>query len=80
MVQDVVMGLVQQLLNLVLFLLPDSPFQGILSQSGAITPYLGYVNYFYDVSFAVTAFETWLAAITLYLIYQLYLRWAKAVS
>lgn len=80
MEQSGLMWAIQQILNFVLFLLPDSPFQSIIENSSYVTPYLGYVNYFYDVGFALTAIETWLAAITIYLIYQLYLRWAKAVS
>lgn len=59
--------------------LPDSPFQGMLSNT-PVEDYLGYVAYFIDVSFIVNAFLVWLSAVAAYYIVMAVLRWVKAIG
>lgn len=62
-----------------LSILPDSPFQKFLAAIGEI-PGLGYLNYFVPVSEMVVILESWVAAIAIFYIYQLILRWIKLIG
>lgn len=65
--------------NTLLSFLPESPFQKFLKAMGDI-PGLGYLNYFVPVSEMVVIAEAWLAAIAVFYIYQLILRWVKMIE
>lgn len=67
------------LANAALAILPDSPFQSFLKTLGTI-PGLGYLNYFVPVAEMVVILEAWLAAIAIFYIYQLVLRWIKLIG
>lgn len=59
--------------------LPKSPFSSFISALNNI-PYLGYLNYFIPVAQMVAIGEAWLAAIAVFYIYQIVLRWVRAIS
>ena len=63
----------------ILSVLPDSPFQTFLQTIGEI-PALGYLNYFIPISQMIVIAESWLAAIAVFYIYQLVLRWIKLIE
>lgn len=71
--------LLLSLANAALSILPDSPFQKFLKAIGEI-PGLGYLNYFVPVSEMVVILEAWVAAIAIFYIYQLILRWIKLIG
>lgn len=59
--------------------LPNSPFQSMVSTT-PVADYLGYIAYFIDISFILTALDVWLAAIAAYYIVMAVLRWVKAIG
>ena len=65
--------------NTLLSFLPESPFQTFLKTVGEI-PALGYLNYFVPVAEMVVIAEAWLAAIAVFYLYQLVLRWVKMIE
>lgn len=67
-----------QTMKWVVSFLPDSPFT-LLSNS-PVQPYLAYINWFIPFDFIVTTMEAWLAAIALYYLYSVILRWVKAIN
>lgn len=67
------------IINGVLALLPDSPFQYV-TQTGFIYKYLQIVNYFIPVSFILSTLEAWLVCYSVYLVISVILRWAKAID
>ncbi len=68
--------------NAILSLLPDSPFVILdkLDGSGAITKILSYVNWFIPIYTFVGILEGWLACVAIYYVYQVVLRWLKAIE
>lgn len=69
-------------LKAVLGFLPDSPFK-ILDQLGPgskILEVLGMVNWFIPIYSFVGIFEGWLACIAVYYVYQIVLRWLRAIE
>ncbi len=69
-------------LMFILSLLPDSPFVILdkLDGSGAITKILSYVNWFIPIYTFVGILEGWLACIAIYYVYQVILRWLRAIE
>ena len=65
-------------LTAISYLLPDSPFT--LLENSAIAEYLGYINYFLPLDFCIATLELWVAAIAVWYIYQVVMRWAKVVD
>ncbi|MDO4495870.1 MAG: hypothetical protein Q4B62_08845 [Clostridiaceae bacterium] len=63
----------------ILNLLPDSPFE-FLAQTGYIYKYLQYLNWIVPVSFFVSTLQVWLVAVAIYYVWQLILRWLKAIE
>ena len=69
------------LAEFLLNLLPASPFQFIKELSnGVIAEWLPYINWFIPVQSFVAILEAWASAIMLYYVYQIGLRWAKAIQ
>lgn len=70
---------INQILAVIMVLLPDSPFSGqILPDSIAtILPYINWVVPFYMIG---NTMLVWIGAIGVYYAYQVILRWAKAVQ
>lgn len=65
--------------SLLLSWLPDSPFTAAID-SIEQSPWLGYVNWFIPVGTLISIGTLWTAAIAVFYIYQMALRWAKVVG
>jgi len=62
-------------------LLPDSPFHFIRNMgNGVIGEWLSYINWFVPIQSFVAIVEAWASAIMIYYVYQIGLRWAKAIQ
>lgn len=59
--------------------LPLSPFSSFLEQFNEL-PYMGYINWFLPIGAAIKVLEAWLAAILLFYLYSIVLRWIKAIQ
>ena len=71
--------LVQKLGNKILTLLPTSPFRNFI-ESWQAPQYLGWLNWFMPVSTLITILNLWLAAITLFYLYSVIMRWVKIIG
>ncbi len=76
---DFMKGLLDRLLAGVLSVLPLSPFAEIISSLSAL-PFLGYLNWFIPVGALLKIGSAWLAAIGLYYLYSVIMRWIKLIS
>jgi len=65
-------------LSFVLSILPNSPFQSI--SNSPISSFMGTINYFFPVSEMITIGELWLVSIGIFYLYQIVLRWVKAIE
>lgn len=70
---------VDDIVNVIVLLLPDSPFKDVEIPS-EIQDLFGYVNYFVPVGAMLAIGTGWLAAIGIYYLYQTILRWAKTIK
>lgn len=74
-----IMELLNTVLNYIFSFLPKSPFIDILDNVGDI-PYLGYINYFVPIDKLISITLIWVAAISVFYLYQIVLRWVKAID
>ena len=65
-------------LSLIFSILPPSPFSII--DNSPIKEYLSYINYFVPINEVIFILQSWLVAVGLYYIYQVALRWIKAIE
>lgn len=65
--------------DVVLSLLPTSPFQPYLATLSDI-PYLGFLNWFVPIGACVKIAMAWLGCITLFYVYSVLLRWLKIIG
>ena len=63
----------------VLQLLPGSPFRGFIDSIAEI-PYLGYLNYFIPVSDILALLAVWGAAVGVFYVSSVILRFVKAID
>ena len=63
----------------VLELLPDSPFRGFIDNIAEI-PYIGYLNYFVPVSDFLALLTVWGAAVGLFYVSSVILRFVKEID
>lgn len=63
----------------VLQFLPDSPFRGFIDNIAEI-PYIGYLNYFVPISDFLTLLTVWGAAVGLFYVASVMLRFVKAID
>ena len=74
---------IQDLMNTILIFvmsgLPDSPFT-MLQASPTISRYLRYLNYFVPINFMISVLESWLVAVAIFYVWQVLLRWTKAIE
>ena len=63
----------------VLSILPNSPVRPFIDQISNV-PWLGLLNWFVPIGTIVSIGTAWLAAITIFYVYQVILRWAKVAS
>lgn len=68
-----------KIVGLILSVLPDSPFTSVIADLENV-PWLGYLNWFIPVGTMLKIGTLWTAAIAVFYIYQLILRWAKVVG
>ena len=69
--------------DMILSLLPDSPFQSILSgiaQNEVVSDILGYANKILPISEACAAMTVWLVSIGIFYAYQALLRWTNNID
>ncbi len=76
---DFMNELLDKFLDFVLSVLPLSPFTEVIDNLESL-PYLGYLNYFVPVGAILKIGSVWLASITLFYLYQIILRWIKAIG
>lgn len=73
------MDVTNDILNAILFMLPDSPFANVeIPQE--VYKILGYVNYFIPIRAMLVIGSSWLAAIGVYYLFQVGLRYVKAIK
>lgn len=65
----------------VLSFLPDSPFLVLQNMSNSdMYQWIKWLNWFIPINTFVSIMEAWLVGIGLYYIYQIVLRWLKAIE
>ena len=69
----------QKIAAVLLSFLPDSPIAPIID-SIERAEWLGYINWFVPVGTFVAIGTAWITAIGVFYVYQMILRWAKAVG
>lgn len=67
------------IVDTVMVMLPDSPFV-MLQRSASVNQVIGIVNWIVPFSQMVAILQVWLTAVAVYYVYQIILRWAKAVE
>lgn len=72
-------NIVNSLLDTIMSVLPTSPFRPHIDDLANI-PYLGYINWFVPVGTFIAIGGTYLAAVGMYYIYMIALRWIKAIE
>jgi len=65
-------------LSALFFFLPPSPFT--MLDNSPLAEYLPYINYLLPVSEVIVILQAWVTAIGVYYIYQIGLRWLKAIE
>lgn len=68
-----------EILAVIMALLPDSPFKDIQLPE-AISQYLPYINWIVPFYLIGNILMIWCAAITVYYAYQIILRWIRAIN
>lgn len=66
-------------MNTVLFFLPDSPFSQFLNAT-MDNELLAFINWILPIGTFISIGQVWLSAISVFYIYQLILRWIKAIE
>lgn len=74
-----IMDVLNTALNFVFSFLPVSPFISILGDITEI-PFVGYLCYFFPIGKMLSATLIWLSAIAVFYLYQIVLRWIKAID
>lgn len=62
-----------------LSVLPTSPFADFVDQFASL-PWLGVLNWFFPVRQCLIVMAAWLAAITLFYLYSVVMRWVKLIG
>lgn len=76
---DWFLELIQKFGQTILSVLPKSPIKEILSSVGK-PDWLGYLNWFIPVNAIISMLVIFLSAISIYYLYQIILRWVKAID
>lgn len=76
---NAIMRVLNGILNYIFSFLPESPFKNVMESVGSI-PYLSYVAYFVPIGEMMTITATWLTAVGIFYLYQIILRWIKAID
>lgn len=73
------LAFIKQIGIAMLSFLPDSPFLSFFNTTIA-NEYLSALNWFVPIDKMIVLGESWLVAIGIFYLYQLVLRWAKAIE
>lgn len=75
-------SLVDKFWNKILDFMPGDPFANFIDQLkyGAISDYIGYVNYFFPVGFLIKSLAAFLSALAVYYSVSVVMRWIKAID
>ena len=73
------MEIVGKFLNLILSVLPGSPFRQFIP-ARAENKYIGWLNFFVPISEFITIGLAWLGAIGIFYLWQIILRWIRAIE
>lgn len=76
---NAVMDIINTALNYIFAFLPEDPFLSIIDELGSI-PAIQYINYFVPVDKILAITTIWLGAIATFYLYQIILRWIKAID
>ena len=76
---DGINNVANKIFQLILFLLPDSPFKNF-SFPAEIEVFLGYLNYYVPFAEMVAIALAWITCVAIYYSYQLILRLISAVK
>lgn len=71
---------IAEVLNTIFGLLPNTPFNVDNINTLAISEYLGYLNWILPLDNILIITISWLAAISVYYVYQIVMRWIKAIE
>ena len=69
-----------KVLNVAFSLLPDSPFRKYLIENDTVHEFISYINFFVPVAEILVVLESWCAAIAIFYVVQIILRWCKAIE
>lgn len=75
----IIIKALKQVLILALSILPDSPFRGFLDDLAEL-PFLGYINWLIPIADFVKLLTVWCAAIAVFYVASVMLRFAKAIQ
>lgn len=67
------------IMNFLVSALPNSPFQNIVNNS-TVSSYINGLNWVLPITQIIATLELWLTAITVVYVYQVLLRWVKAIE
>lgn len=70
--------LLAKALDIIFFMLPDSPFKNI--DNSPIVEFLGYLNYLIPIPEILGVLTLWCTAIGIYYLVQIALRWIKVID
>lgn len=76
---DGIIYIVNQALGVIFFFLPDDPFIDFIN-SMQLSDVMGYINWFIPFSEVLVIGTAWGVSIGVFYIYQIILRWIKAVQ
>lgn len=65
-------------LSWVVSFLPDSPFQAVSNKD--VQSFLGTLNWILPLQEIVAILQLWISAVTIYYVYQIILRWIRAID
>lgn len=71
-------SLLMSALTWVVQFLPDSPFQ--LINNNDVQTFMGTLNWFLPMSQIVAELQLWITAVAVYYVYQIVLRWIRAID
>lgn len=76
---DIISNLFTKVIDGILGLLPNSPFQALLQRMEAL-PYLPVLNWFIPIAEIAYVTGLWLGAIVIYYVYSALLRFVRAIK
>lgn len=77
-----ILSLIGTVLSLIVSVLPNSPFEGIVSfaNSSGISEYLGYLAWLIPIGYIFDVTALWVTCVSLYYLYSLVMRWIKMIE